>query len=705
VKLKLILLGGAALILAAVALFVSTPRRSQANLQPVPRQNVLLVTVDTLRADALGAYGGPAATPAIDQLAADGVRFDFAHAHSVLTLPSHASILTGQYPFQHGVRDNSGYRLPSNTVTAAALFKKAGYDTAAFVSAFPVSLQFGLGDGFDRYDDTFGEAGAPADFSMSERPASAVVPLAQKWLAGRSPDRPWFMWLHVFDPHAPYRPPPPFDTQYAGRAYHGEVAAVDAVLAALLDDVRKGASSTLVVLTSDHGEGLGEHGEDAHGIFAYESTLRVPLIISALGAAAPKGGSREVSPVAARHVDLLPTMLEATGQPSPAGLPGRSLLPASERVAGAEPRPMYFEAMAGMLNHGWAPLSGVIVGRDKFIDLPIVERYDLEQDASERVNIAGRDAARDRALSATLASFSPALPGLRRAEDKDAAARLGSLGYATSQAPAKSKYTEADDPKRLIEIDQMVHRALTAFGEGRLIEAEDIYREIIRRRPDMSVAYRHLAFIEWQAGNGDAAVAVLHRGLSQGVTDPRARAQLGEYLVDMGDVAAGLGILEPLGRSADADADTLNALAIGYARAGRLADARKVFERLAALMPAASAPLENLGVLALQDRDLARAAGYFDRAIAANPQSWRAENGRAAIAFERGDRAAAYAAWERALALAPENVDALFSLGMNLARDGRAAEARSYLERFLRIAPPAMAAERREAERLLRLAR
>ena len=246
-----------------------------ADLHPIANQNVVLITIDTLRADALGCYGGPAATPALDRLAADGVRFDFAHAHAVTTLTSHASILTGTYPFQHGIRDNSGYRLAPGTRTAASLMRQSGYATAAFVGAFPVHSRFGLNPGFDVYDDHFGETGAPTEFVMPERPASTVVPLARQWIADRSGGAggsggargPWFVWVHVFDPHAPYRPPAPYDTQYAGRPYYGEVAATDAALAPLLDDLRASPKPVLVIVTADHGEALGDHGEQSHGLF------------------------------------------------------------------------------------------------------------------------------------------------------------------------------------------------------------------------------------------------------------------------------------------------------------------------------------------------------------------------------------------------------------------------------------------------------
>jgi pentatricopeptide repeat protein len=714
-------------IFAALAAVFLRPGRLQADLRRVDGQNVLLVTIDTLRADALSAYGGPAVTPALDRLAVEGVRFDFAHAHAVLTLPSHASILTGEHPFRHGLRGNSGYRLPRDAPTAATMLKQAGYATAAFVAAFPLDSRFGLNAGFDVYDDHYGEGHAPADFDMPERPASAVVPLARDWITRRAGGerqgaegreqraQPWFVWVHLFDPHAPYRPPPPFDTQYAAQPYYGEVAATDAALAPLLDEVRNSARPTLVIVTGDHGEGLGDHGEETHGIFAYESTLRVPLIIAEVGGAtsdspvAPaskRTRAGEVSSVAARHIDILPTILDAVGQPVPSGLPGRTLLPREERDGRSSPRATYFEAMSGMLDHGWAPLTGVLLGRDKFIDLPIAERYDLASDPAERSNLAGRLPERDRMLAAALGAFKPALPGRRVTEDPDAVARLRALGYVSGDTPAKTQYTEADDPKRLIEFDSAIHRAVNAFTEGRTAEAAQIYQQVIDRRPGMAIAYRHLAFIQWQRGNAAGAVEVLRRAVAHGVTDSRALAQLGEYLTDTGHIAEGIRILEPLARNPEADADTLNALGIAYARAGRTEDARRVFERMLALIPGSSAPLENLGVLALERGDVAGAKRYFDRAVAVAPGSSRAHADAGAAAFRSGNRQAAYEAWTRAVQLDPTNYDALYSLGVNLARDGRMDAARPYLDQFLQSAPPALYAnQRREVSRLLQSGR
>jgi arylsulfatase A-like enzyme/Flp pilus assembly protein TadD len=709
-------------VVAVLAIVFLRRGGGQADLGPVPKQNVLLVTIDTLRADALGSYGGVAATPALDRLARDGVRFDFAHAHAVLTLPSHASILTGAYPFQHGIRDNSGYRLAAGARTAATLLKQAGYRTAAFVAAFPLHSRFGLNQGFDVYDDRFGETRAPTEFVMPERSATTMVALAREWIKERaggaggagapstqhlapSTQHPWFLWLHVFDPHAPYRPPKPFDTQYA-RAYDGEVAATDAALAPLFDDVRASGEATLVVVTGDHGEALGDHGEQTHGLFTYEATLRVPLIIAELGgrsigaSGAASGG--EVSRVAARHVDILPTVLDAIGQPIPADLPGRTLLPAAERRASAPPRSSYFESMTAMLNRGWAPLAGVLADRDKYIDLPIVERYELAADAAEATNLAGRSPDRDRTLAASLRAFNAPLPGRRQAEDPDAAARLRSLGYLATSAPAKARYTVGDDPKTLVAIDQEMHRAVELYVAKRYGDAIDAYRGIIARRPDMAVAYRHLAFVAWETGQVRAAIDVLQRAVAGGVSSGGVVTQLGTYLAESGSAAAAIPLLEPLAGVAAPDLDALNGLGIAYARAGREDAARQVFERMLAIDARNAMALVNLGTLDLERGRLPSARAQFERATEVDPTSSTARAGLGVVALKSGDPQRAIAAWRKAYELDATNYDALFNLGTTLASTGDMAAARPYLEQFARSAPPAFyAKDIRDVRRLL----
>jgi arylsulfatase A-like enzyme/cytochrome c-type biogenesis protein CcmH/NrfG len=686
--------------LLAGGVWFARTRPAQTDLQAVAGQNVLLITIDTLRADAMSSYGGPAETPALDRLAASGVRFTFAHAQAVLTLPSHTSILTGMYPYQHGVRENSGYRLAPGTRTIATLLKHDGYDTGAFVGAFPVHSRFGLNQGFDTYDDRFGETRAPTEFVMPERPASAVVPLARNWIAKHRDGR-WFVWVHVFDPHAPYLPPPPFGQQYAGRPYYGEVAATDAALAPLLDDVRNAGRPTLIVVTGDHGESLGEHGEASHGLFAYEATLRVPLIVAEVGRGASERG--EVSDVPVRHVDILPTILDAIGQRAPAGLPGRTLLPAAERRAGAAPRTSYFEAMSAMLNRGWAPLTGVVVDRDKYIDLPIPELYDLQRDPAEQTNLDGKTPERERVLQADLRGFGAALPGERAHEDPEALARLRALGYVAGQAPVKAHYTEADDPKRLVDIAEAIHRGVDLYSARRFDEAVQVYRQVLARRPDMALAYKHLAFVEWERGNLRGALDVLQQAIRNGVAQPSILTQLGSYLSESGRADQAVRLLEPLASDPDADADTLNALGIAYAQSGHEPEAIRVFERVLKQTPDSGIPLANLGVLALQRGDLPAARHEFEHAVQVDPHSSQAFGGLGVVYIRTGDRQRAVDAWKQAFQLDATNFDALYNIGTTLARDGQRDEARPYLEQFVKSAPPAFyAKDIRDISELLR---
>ena len=451
-----------------------------------------------------------------------------------------------------------------------------------------------------------------------------------------------------------------------------------------MQDLRASGKPTLVIVTGDHGESLGEHGEQTHGLFAYEATLRVPLIIAELPAS--RGG--EVSSVAARHIDILPTLLDAVGQTPPAALPGRTLLPASERQA-SNSRPSYFEAMTSMLNRGWAPLSGIVADREKYIDVPLPERYNLAADAGEAANLAGRVAERDRTLVAALRAFNAALPGRRRAEDPEAAARLRSLGYVTGDAPLKARYTEADDPKTLIAIDQELHRGVDLFTARRYDEAIQAYQGIIRQRPDMAIAYRHLAFVEWEIGRPREAIEVLQRAVAAGAPHGGVTTQLGNYLAEAGNPGAAIPLLEPLTSGEAVDADALNALGIAYARAGRRAQAQQTFERMLAVDPSSGMALANLGALALERSDMAAARALFRARYAgrsnivtgARRTGRRCPQGR--TARRGGDRL------ERAVELDSTNFDALYNLGTTLAGNGHLDEARPFLERFAQTAPRA----------------
>ena len=671
------------------ALSVGCHRSPQ--LERDPTQNVLLVTIDTLRADAIGAAGnGTASTPWIDRLASGGVRFDQAHASTVVTLPSHANILSGIYPFRHGVRENAGFRFPETTETLATLLRARGYRTGAFVSAFPLDSRFGLTRGFDLYDDRFPKSDATA-FRVPERRGADTVAAAVRWIdaapAGQSGDRPWFAWVHVYEPHFPYAPPEPYASRYADRPYFGEVAAADAALGPLLQRALDGASPrpTLVVLTGDHGEGLGEHGEMTHGLFAYEATLHVPLILYQ-----PRLLTPRVVATPVRHVDILPTILDAIGAPPPASLDGQSLLPLAAGGATA-PTVTYFESLSASINRGWAPLHGVARGSLKYIDLPTAELYDVATDPAEAHDLSRARPAEMRELQTLLNELRSAdrgaAPGREHADTRE---QLRSLGYVTGAAPPKPRYTDADDPKRLIAIDREIEEVVSKYQHGDLRGAIALGERVAHERPDMPLSLVHLAFLYNEAGDHVRATAAIRRALALNPAATDVAALAGAYLTEAGRAEEAAAVLKPYVDTPQPDVDVVNAYGVALATGGHTREALEVFARARAADPSSGLADANIATIYLMQGDRGGAAAAFRQALAADPTLARAYNGLGVVAAEQGDFAGAVDAWQRAVALDPRDYQALFNLGDALIRLGRSAEARTYWERYLSIVPPAV---------------
>jgi arylsulfatase A-like enzyme/Tfp pilus assembly protein PilF len=641
-------------------------------------RNVLIVTIDTLRADALGSYGGGSPTPNLDRLSASGARFDAAHAHAVVTLPSHASIMSGTYPYEHGVRDNTGYRFSPKQPTIATLLEDQGFATGAFIGGFPLDRRFGLNAGFDTYDDRLGSPSG--DDVERERPADAVIASANEWIAQQQGK--WFAWVHLYDPHATYTPPREFVDPAS--PYSGEVRWTDHALGALFGGLESQPRDTLIIVTADHGESLGDHGELTHGIFAYEAVLRVPLIIAEARATGddPPAGVTVLAPV--RHVDLLPTVLDAIGAPAAAGLAGASLRPLIDGGDDDE-RASYFEAMSSALTRGWAPLRGVVAGRAKYIDLPIPELYDLAADPRESENLAERESARAHEMFQRLRAFDVAPPARAQAETSETIERLRSLGYISGgAADVRETYTEADDPKRLIELEQLLQRATEAQRQGRATEAIEIYEHVIARRADTEDAYRKLALVYWRQGRPAEAIATLERALKSGVTQSEVRIKLAEYLAQSGQPARAIELLEA---TAGEDPDALIALGNAYTLAGRVPEALATFQRLLALDPSNALVYENMGAAQLRRRDFPAAERSLRRAIELDGHRAGAHTALGVLLAETGRRVEAIDAWRRAVTIDPGELNALFNLTVNLVEAGRPDEAREYGERFIALAP------------------
>ncbi|PYR04450.1 MAG: hypothetical protein DMG00_23370 [Acidobacteria bacterium] len=719
----------------AAALIVTLPigcgrgDRSRSNEQlrsgALARSNVLLITIDTLRADRVGAYGGGTLTPTLDRLAARGVRFTRAHAHVPLTLPAHTSILTGLVPATHGVHNNGASGVAADVPTLASILRDAGYRTGAFVGAFVLDARFGLSRGFDVYDDRVGSETGPVTFAFAERTADRVTQLAGDWIlaggwglgaggsehANRRPDpstssspqqpapsnqplatssqqpatTPWFCWIHLFDPHAPYRAP----EQRAADPYDNEVAFADAQLGRLIERLRTAGllESTLIVALADHGESLGDHGESTHGLFAYDSTLRIPLIVA--------GPSIHpmTSDAAAAQSDVLPTVLNLLGIAMPARLDGRSLVPAMRGGAGGE-RLLYFEALDAYLTRSWAPLTGVVADGWKYIDLPEPELYDLVNDPGELHNRIDHERQRAEVLRKRLSEWPPAASALAAARpapiDPDAAARLRALGYTATQATTSSRkqYTSADDPKRLLDLDRRYERALALTGDRRYAEAAALLQQVIAERPDFTVAYLNLASVFIAGGDPRRAITLLEDAAKRGVTNSELQGRLGAAYLAAGDSRRAAALLEPIAHAnMPGGVEAENTLGIVFTAQRRFDRARHLFGDVLARAPRAATTWSNLGLLELADGKPADAARAFEHAVDADPQLAQAWQGLGAARL-RSNLSGAIDAWRRALELDPRNYDLLFNLAATLHDQQRIGEARPYIERFVREAPP-----------------
>jgi arylsulfatase A-like enzyme len=479
--------------------------------------DLLLLILDTVRADHLGCYGDTDAdTPVIDALASRGLRFDQALATAPITLPSHCSIMTGLYTPGHGVRDNGYYTLEAEAETLAETLRGEGYATAAFVASHVLDRRYGLNQGFDRYDDAVeASLAGEARSGFNERPADAVTTAALTWLETRLDEddpRPYFLWVHYFDAHWPYKPPAPYATRFAGRPYAGEIAFIDSQIGRLVDLLKRRGrlDRTLVVVMSDHGEGLDEHGETTHTLFVYDSTMRVPWILScpALFEEELVVADRVVS-----VVDVMPTVLDLLGvrrADTSDGINPIAATPGTDRA-------VYVETIATLTRHGYAPLHGLRRLDDKYIEAPRPEYYDVAVDPGETENLVerrrGLAVALRNQLAVMMAPWERADVALGRALSLDAeqAERLAALGYVGGRVAGGG--TSLGDPKDLVPHFKRVQEAKDLSDAGHHEEAVRMITEIVEQNPDEPWGWKNAAMLYRRVGQSDRSELALRRVL------------------------------------------------------------------------------------------------------------------------------------------------------------------------------------------------
>jgi len=594
-----------------------------------PRYNLLLITLDTTRADHLGCYGGKVRTPAIDAIANTGVRFDQADSAAPLTLPSHATILSGLLPLHHGLRNNAAGSFPTSRETLATVFSRDGYATAAFVSSFVVDHRFGLNRGFDTYDDAVDRDST--SILDSERRGGATADAAIAWLNAKH--HPFFAWVHFYDPHAPYAPPEPY------RGYDGEIAYVDAQISRLTSAIDR--TNTVIVIAGDHGEGLGDHGEQHHGLLAYESTLHVPLII-----AAPQIKPFVVStPVST--ADIARTVASLAGAQFESG-DGADLSAALQHGLEPPAHEIYAETQYPV-TFGWTPLRVLRQGRTKLIEGRDAGLFALPD---ETTNIAANE-------RRTFSSLSLRLAELKKGEvdtaavpiDAETKAKLASLGYVAPAPPLPA--AERADPRAMRDLFRKFEDATTAMSSGHAQEAKTLAGELV-------------------------------------VADPRNRvfrSTLARACRVTGDTSRALALYREAVALAPADGDAWYDLASALHETGATKETRAAIEEAVRLEPDNAEALNLKGTISAESGDATGAIASFQRAVSIDQRNARAWTniGNASQALGRNQDASA--AFLRAAALDPRDPDPINGMGVLLVQEGRASEALAYFDRALAIAP------------------
>jgi arylsulfatase A-like enzyme/Flp pilus assembly protein TadD len=619
-------------ILAFVGLFAAC---AQEPAVPPTHPNILVVTIDTLRADRLT----PHHMPALSELAARGAFFRRARSVVPLTLPAHVSIMTGLEPPSHGVRENGVHRFSGQPPPLAVRLRERGYATAAFVGAFVLDRRFGLDAGFDAYDDQVPRDPAATEVLEAERPGDRVVDRALGWLDTQRPGlTPYFLWVHLYDPHAPYTPPSDFLARAGADPYDGEVRFADAQVARLLSavDRRRERDRTLVIVVGDHGESLGEHGEATHGILLYDAALRVPLVV------AGPGIRPAVRDDPASVIDVAPIALARAGAEW-SGMAGVDLVSGPAEAD----RELYAETDYPRVG-GWRPLRSLVQDRWKVIVSDETELYDLDTDPAEQRNVAAGRASTARAMAARLAGRSiPAAPPTP-APSPDAAERLRALGYVASSAPPPAQGAGAN-PARHIAGWVRFEEALSLLAHRQPRRAEPALRGLALEFPDAPIFHATWARSLADAGQPKRALDV-YRGLVRRWTD---------------------------------DAVLFHDLAVAAREAGEADEARRAEEASLALDPRQAAPHNGLGLLQADAGRHADARTAFAEAVRLDPTNttFRVNLGNACRAL--GDLDEAETAYRAALEREPRAPDALNGLAVALVQQGRARDAVPLLEQAL----------------------
>jgi arylsulfatase A-like enzyme/Flp pilus assembly protein TadD len=614
---------------AALLVFCcQVPAHSSSKAQSPSKPNVLLVTIDTLRPDHLGCYGyRRITTPNIDSLATDGIRFEKAFTPVPITLPAHAALLTGTYPLYNGMHDFSGNKLNPNQATLASVLKENGYTTGAVVASAVLDSRFGLNSGFDFYYDHFDFSRLlETNLDAMERPGNVVVDEALTWLA-RNSRKKFFFWLHLYDPHAPYRPPAPYSQQYRSQPYDGEIAFADAQLGRVLRFLKQQNlyRNTLIALAGDHGEGLGEHGEKTHGFFIYNSTLHIPLLLKMPAGRLQNVRGRNAVPVSL--IDLAPTLLNILNIKAPPSVQGRNLLPALQGKSEQGGSDLYAESFLARLHFNWSELRGLQIGNYKFIETSKPELYDVAQDPGELRNLYESKKALateyQRKLSQVVASHTPDRELAQQTGlDPALAERLKSLGYAAvaGGGTKQASSSQLSDPKDRIQLYELVSEAIEDSQHGRYDPSIQKLLTALNTEQN-SVPIRYLLGINYFRKQEYAnAITHFERVVELSPDYALATFQLGMSYAHIGNLDQAIRYLR---RTLELDATNFSAafnLGTAYLQQQKVAEALAAFRRAVEIYPGYAAGHQAIGRVLLHQGEIDAALSALQEAARLEPR-------------------------------------------------------------------------------------
>ncbi len=629
----------------------------------------MIVTLDTTRADRLGCYGfGGIATPHLDRLANEGVLFEHATATVPLTLPAHASMFTGNVPPHHGVHDNGGFFLDEKETTLAERFQKAGYATGAFVGAWVLDSKWGIGQGFDHYSDKFDLSKFKVvSLGTVQKPGDEVMGDALRWLSGVK-ERKFFTWIHLYDPHTPYDPPEPYRTRYTNK-YVGEVAWTDEIVGRLTAwlEAEKLLERTVVIVTGDHGESLGEHGENTHGFFIYDATTHVPLIVRT------PWGLRGRVPAQVSSVDIYPTALDVAGLPPESGIDGRSLLRLLMDTKADPGHVAYSETYYPRFHHGWQHLQGLHYGNHQFIEAPTPELYDLAKDPAEKDNIyktfgVTAEGLRVRLRDLLGGATSVAAPDSREL-DPDTLQRLAALGYVGDTVEVDPNQV-LPDPKEKIGLYALMHKARDLAQKEKTEEAVAVIRQVLAQDPKIIDAYLTLGNWLGKLRRDKESEAAYKQALALKPDHELAMTNLARLYRNRGENQKAIEGYKAALELDPRTPQTWFQLATLYLDLGRVPQAEQTFRQALVQNPKMGAALNSLGAIAWARGQPADAEKLTRQALELEPDVRTGRFNLARILEARGDVASAERLYREELETYADNGKARFNLAQILREKG-----------------------------------